>query len=131
MATVDIVTSSNEKAGSIVLDPAVFEAPVKPHLHHAEVRRQLAQRRAGTHSSKNRSAVSGGGAKPYRQKGTGRARAGSYQSPIWKGGGVAFGPKPRSYRQSLNKKVRTAETYCPNRTIKVRELSASEGCPFH
>ena len=108
MPTVEVVTSANEKAGQIELDPAVFEAPVKPHLLHAEVRRQLARRRAGTHSSKNRSAVSGGGAKPYRQKGTGRARQGTIRAPQWAGGGVVFGPVPRGHEHKLPKKVRRA-----------------------
>ncbi len=108
MATVDIVTSTNKKAGKIELDPALFEAPVKTHLLHAEVRRQLARRRAGTHSTKNRSAVSGGGAKPYRQKGTGRARQGTTRAPQWAGGGVVFGPVPRGHEHKLPKKVRRA-----------------------
>src|SRR5262245_24067661 len=108
MATLDVVTTENRKAGSVELDPAVFEAPVKPHLFHAEVRRQLARRRRGTHSTRNRSGVSGGGSKPWRQKGTGRARQGSIRSPQWEGGGVVFGPVPRSYEHSLPKKVRRA-----------------------
>ena len=106
MATLDVVTAQNERAGSVDLDPIVFEAPVKPDLFHAEVRRQLAHRRAGTHSTKNRSGVSGGGSKPWRQKGTGRARQGTIRAPQWAGGGVVFGPVPRSYEHSLNKKVR-------------------------
>jgi large subunit ribosomal protein L4 len=106
MATLDVVTTQNRKAGSVELSAAVFEAPVKPHLFHAEVRRQMARRRAGTHSSKNRGAVSGGGVKPWRQKGTGRARQGTIRAPQWEGGGVVFGPVPRSYEHSLPKKVR-------------------------
>ena len=106
MATLDVVTAQNERAGSVDLDPIVFEAPVEPDLFHAEVRRQLAHRRAGTHSTKNRSGVSGGGSKPWRQKGTGRARQGTIRAPQWAGGGVVFGPVPRSYEHSLNKKVR-------------------------
>jgi large subunit ribosomal protein L4 len=94
--------------GQIELDPAVFEAKVLPHLFHAEVRRQLAARRAGTHSTKNRAAVSGGGSKPWRQKGTGRARQGTIRAPQWSGGGVVFGPVPRSYEHALPKKVRRA-----------------------
>jgi large subunit ribosomal protein L4 len=74
MPKVQLVTMDNRKAGTMDLDPSVFEAVVRPHLLHAEVRRQLAQRRRGTHSTKNRAAVSGGGSKPWRQKGTGRAR---------------------------------------------------------
>ena len=98
----------NEKSGSVDVSPAVFEAPVKPHLFHAEVRRQLAKRQRGTHSSKNRAAVSGGGSKPWRQKGTGRARQGTTRAVQWAGGGVAFGPVPRSHAHALPKKVRRA-----------------------
>jgi large subunit ribosomal protein L4 len=109
MATLDVLAvEGGGKAGSVELDPAVFEAPVKPHLFHAEVRRQLARRRAGTHSTKNRSAVSGGGQKPYRQKGTGRARQGTIRAPQWAGGGIVFGPVPRGYEHKLPKKVRRA-----------------------
>jgi large subunit ribosomal protein L4 len=108
MANVDIVTVKNEKAGSLDLDPAIFEAKVRPHLYHAEVRRQLALRRQGTHSTKNRAMVSGGGAKPYRQKGTGRARQGTTRAPQWAGGGVVFGPVPRNHAHKLTKKMRRA-----------------------
>ena len=108
MASLDVVTVENRKAGTLELSPAVFEAKVLPHLFHAEVRRQLAARRAGTHSTKNRAAVSGGGAKPWRQKGTGRARQGTTRAPQWAGGGVVFGPVPRSHEHSLPKKVRRA-----------------------
>ncbi len=108
MATVDIKTTENQKAGSIELPPAVFEVKVKPDLFHAEVRRQLALRHRGTHSTKNRTAVSGGGAKPWRQKGTGRARQGTNRAAQWAGGGAVFGPVPRSYAHALPKKVRRA-----------------------
>ena len=108
MTTLDVVTAENQKAGSVELSAAIFQAPVKPDLFHAEVCRQLARRRAGTHSSRNRSAVSGGGSKPWRQKGTGRSRQGTTRAPQWAGGGVAFGPVPRSYEHSLPRKVRRA-----------------------
>ena len=108
MATLDVVSVDNKKAGSLELDPAVFEAPVRPDLFHAEVRRQLASRRAGTHSTKNRARVSGGGAKPYRQKGTGRARQGTTRAAPHAGGGVVFGPVPRGYEHKVPKKVRAA-----------------------
>lgn len=108
MASLDVVGAGGKKAGSVELDPVVFEAPVKPHLFHAEVRRQLSLRHAGSHSTKNRSAVSGGGAKPFRQKGTGRARQGTTRAPQFHGGGVVFGPVPRSYGQKLPKKIRRA-----------------------
>jgi len=108
MATHPVLSSGAGKGGSVELDPAVFEAPVKPHLFHAEVRRQLALRHRGTHSTKNRAAVSGGGVKPWRQKGTGRARQGTIRAPQWAGGGAVFGPVPRSYSHELPKKVRRA-----------------------
>ena len=108
MPTVDVVTMQNAKAGSVELSPVVFAAEPKTHLMHAEVRRQLASRRAGTHSTKNRAAVSGGGTKPWRQKGTGRARQGTNRAPQWAGGGVVFGPVPRSHEHALPKKVRRA-----------------------
>ena len=108
MATLDVVTQKNKKSGSIDLNPTVFEVPVRPDLFHAEVRRQLAVRRGGHHSTKNRTAVSGGGAKPWRQKGSGNARAGTKRAPQFAGGGVVFGPVPRSYNLSLPKKMRVA-----------------------
>jgi large subunit ribosomal protein L4 len=108
MATLDLHTIDNKKAGSVDLPSVVFEAAVKPDLFHAVVRRQLAARRAGTHSTKNRAGVSGGGSKPWRQKGTGRARQGTTRAPQWAGGGSVFGPVPRSHEHSLPKKVRRA-----------------------
>ena len=109
MATVDVLEVGAKKpAGSVELDPVIIEAPVRPQLFNAEVRRQLASRRAGTHATKNRAGVSGGGAKPWRQKGTGRARQGSIRSPQWAGGGVVFGPVPRDYGHKLTKKTRRA-----------------------
>ena len=105
MVTLDVVTTENKKAGTVDLSAAVFEAQVKPDLFHAEVTRQLAARRRGTHSTKNRAAVSGGGSKPWRQKGTGRARAGYRQSPVWRGGSVVFGPRPRKYGGKINRKI--------------------------
>jgi large subunit ribosomal protein L4 len=108
MASQEVVTIENKQAGSVDLSSAVFEAAVKPHLFHAEVRRQLAKRRAGTHSTKNRALASGGGAKPWRQKGTGRARQGTIRAPQWAGGGSVFGPVPRNYEHKLPKKMRRA-----------------------
>ena len=108
MATLDVVTIDNKKAGSVDVSPVVFEAAVRPHLVHAEVRRQLAKRRRGNHSTRNRAGTSGGGDKPWRQKGTGRARQGTIRAPQWSGGGVVFGPVPRSYQHSVPKKVRRA-----------------------
>ena len=108
MANVDVKSIAGKKAGSIELDASVFEAEIRPDLFHEEVRRQLAGRRSGTHSTKNRAFASGGGAKPHRQKGTGRARAGTSRSPLWAGGGVVFGPVPRGYSHDVPKKVRAA-----------------------
>ena len=112
MATLDLVTQENKKAGTVEMNPAIFETPVKQHLLHAEVRRQLSRRQRGTHSSKNRAAVSGGGAKPWRQKGPGRARQGTIRAAQWAGGGAVFGPVPRSHEHSLPKKVRRAALRC-------------------
>jgi large subunit ribosomal protein L4 len=106
MSTVDIYNIRNEKVGEIGLNQQIFNVEVKEHLLHDVVRMQLAGRRAGNACTKTRVEVSGGGAKPWRQKGTGRARAGSRRSPIWRGGGVIFGPKPRDYSFKLNRKVK-------------------------
>jgi len=108
MATLEVVTQENKKAGTVELNSTVFEAPVRTDLLHAEVRRQLTRRRSGTHSTKNRAAVSGGNSKPWRQKGSGRARQGTTRAPQWAGGGVVFGPVPRGYEHELPKKVRSA-----------------------
>jgi len=90
----------------VELDKGIFGAKVNPDLLHRAVRMQLLNRRQGTSSTKTRGEVRGGGRKPWRQKGTGRARAGSRRSPLWVGGGVTFGPKPRSYHLKLTKKMR-------------------------
>jgi len=105
---VDILDSAAKKVGEAELASSVFEVEVKPHLLHDVVVDQLAHRRAGTHKTKGRSEVRGGGSKPWKQKGTGRARAGTIRSPLFRGGGVIFGPTPRSYGGSLNKKVKRA-----------------------
>jgi len=94
--------------GSIEVSDAVFDAPLNKALIHQVMVAQLANKRAGTHSTKTRSEVRGGGRKPWRQKGTGRARQGSIRSPQWRGGGVTFGPKPRDYSQATPKKMRRA-----------------------
>lgn len=106
MSTVDIYNIKNEKVGEIGLNEKVFDLEVKEYLLHDVVRMQRAAKRAGTACTKTRVEVRGGGAKPWRQKGTGRARAGSRNSPIWRGGGVTFGPKPRDFSFKLNKKVK-------------------------
>ena len=106
MSTIDIVNTSNEKVGEIELNANVFDLTVKQHLLHDVVRLQRAAKRGGNASTKTRREVRGGGAKPWKQKGTGRARAGTRNSPIWRGGGVTFGPKPRDYSFKLNRKVK-------------------------
>lgn len=106
MSTVEVKNIKNEKVGEIELNDQIFNLEVKGYLLHDVVRMQRAARRAGTACTKSRSEVRGSGAKPWRQKGTGRARAGSRRSPIWRGGGVAFGPKPRDYSFKLNRKVK-------------------------
>ncbi|MEW6111492.1 MAG: 50S ribosomal protein L4 [Thermodesulfobacteriota bacterium] len=108
MASVDVVNQNGQKTGSIELDDSIFNADIREHLVQRTVVWQLAKRRAGTASTKTKGDVRGGGKKPWRQKGTGRARAGSSRSPLWKGGGTIFGPHPRSYAFSLPKKVRKA-----------------------
>ena len=102
---VDVFKADGSAAGSVQLDPANFGVTANPALLHQVVTAQLAAARAGTQSTLTRSEVRGGGAKPWRQKGTGNARAGSSRSPIWRGGGVALGPKPRDYSQKTPKKM--------------------------
>ena len=106
MATIDILDAQGKKSGSRDLAADVFEAPVSVPLMHQVVIAGLAGLRAGTHSTKTRGEVSGGGRKPWRQKGTGRARQGSIRSPQWVGGGVAHGPQPRDHSMRVNKKMR-------------------------
>jgi len=105
MASIKVTTTAGKSSGKVEVDDALFG--VQPHVPvmHQVVTAQLAARRAGTQSTKTRAEVAGGGAKPWRQKGTGRARQGSIRAPQWRGGGVALGPKPRSYRQRTPKKM--------------------------
>ena len=105
---VDVVDLNNEVTGELELDDTVFAAPVREHLFWEVVNWQRARRRAGTHKTKTRGEVRGGGRKPWRQKGTGRARHGSIRSPLWVGGGTTFGPRPRDYSYSMPKKKRRA-----------------------
>jgi large subunit ribosomal protein L4 len=106
MAKADVLDIKGAKVGEVDIRDEIWNAEVKPYLIHDVVVMQLANRRRGTSSTKTRSDVSGGSKKPYRQKGTGRARAGSSTSPLWPGGGVVFGPHPKEYRMSLPKKVK-------------------------
>ena len=105
MASVDVRTRSGQAAGTVDLDDAVFGITPNAAVLHQVVTAQLAAARRGTHSTLTRAEARGGGKKPWRQKGTGRARQGSSRSPQWVGGGVAMGPKPRSYRQKTPKKM--------------------------
>ncbi len=104
MAKVSVYNMEGNEVGDIELNDAVFNVEVNEHLVHMAVVSQLANNRQGTQSTKTRSEVSGGGKKPWRQKGTGHARQGSTRSPQWTGGGVVFAPKPRDYSFKLNKK---------------------------
>jgi len=108
MTTSAVYDTGNQKVSDIELDDRIFGAKINPTLFYDVVRRNIASRRKGTASTKNRALVRGGGAKPWRQKGTGRARAGTRRSPLWKGGGTIFGPMPRDYSFSLPKKVKRA-----------------------
>lgn len=106
MPKVNVYNQLGEVVGDIELNEAIFGIEVNEHVVYEVVKNQLANRRQGTQSAKTRAEVRGGGKKPWRQKGTGRARQGSIRAPQWKGGGVVFAPKPRSYRYAVPKKVR-------------------------
>ena len=108
MANVSVYNMEGKKVGTLELNDAVFGVEVNEHLVHLAVVAQLANKRQGTQKAKTRSEVSGGGRKPWRQKGTGHARQGSTRSPQWKGGGVVFAPTPRDYTIRLNKKEKRA-----------------------
>ena len=106
MAKLQVVDQNNKKVGDIELAPEVFEVEIQPEILNMVVRAQRAAHRSGTHATKNRALKHGGGRKPWRQKGTGRARAGTIRSPLWRGGACTFGPMPRDYSFKVNKKVR-------------------------
>jgi large subunit ribosomal protein L4 len=127
-----MVDQNNKKVKDVEL-PALFSTEARPHLVHAAVVNQLANRRAGTASTKNKALVSGGGKKPWKQKGTGRARAGSNRSPLWRHGGTVFGPMPRDYSYSLPKKAKRAalvdaiaSKVSDNRLVLVESLNLAE-----
>lgn len=103
---VPLMNMQGQQVGTIELSDAIFAAEINIPVMHQALVRQLANRRLGTHNTKTRSDVSGGGRKPWRQKGTGRARQGSIRAPHWRGGGVVFGPHPRSYEQRMPRKMR-------------------------
>ena len=108
MAHATILKADGKEAGSVELAPSLFGAPVNDALIHQAVVRQLAAKRTGTADTLTRGGVAGGGKKPWRQKGTGRARQGTRSAPHWKGGGVVFGPHPRGYEQRMPAKMRRA-----------------------
>ena len=112
MAKIDVYSTERKKVGKLDLDDAIFGVEVKENLLFAAVRYQQAKKRAGTHKTRSRSEVRGGGAKPFRQKGTGRARQGTTRAPQWRGGGVVHGPLPRNHGFKLNRKVRAAALKC-------------------
>ena len=106
MAVMKVYDQNNQEAGEVTLAPEVFEVEVRPEILNLVVRAYRAAQRAGTHAAKTRAFVSGGGKKPFKQKGTGNARQGSNRSPIMRGGAIIFGPQPRDYSFKVNKKVR-------------------------
>jgi large subunit ribosomal protein L4 len=105
MATVDIKNLKNETIGQLDLSDEVFAGPINEGLMHDAVKQYLASRRAGTHKTKTRAEVSGSGRKPWKQKGTGRARVGEIRNPLWRKGGTVFGPRPRDYAYKLPRKM--------------------------
>lgn len=133
MTQLKVVNIEGAEVGEIEVSDSIFNTEVKEYLFYEVVKWQLARRRAGTACTKGRSEVSGGGAKPYRQKGTGRARQGSRRAPNHVGGGIVHGPKPRSYAYSINKKLRRAALRCAlskraqeGRLVVVRDLGMDE-----
>jgi len=123
MPAVDIINAAKKKTGEMALSDDIFGVPARKSLVHEALVMQLANARQGTAGTKTRHFVSGGGVKPYRQKGTGRARAGSSRSPLWRHGGVIFGPHPRDYSYSMPKKaVRQAMASVLSAKLKDGEL---------
>jgi len=111
MTTINVVNREGSVTGQVELNEELFAAQINVPLMHQAVRVYLANRRRGTHSSKNRAAVAGGGKKPWRQKGTGRASFGSSRNPVWRGGGVAFGPVPHDHNITMPRKMRRLALY--------------------
>ncbi|MBQ2679069.1 MAG: 50S ribosomal protein L4 [Firmicutes bacterium] len=133
MANVAVLNTNGEQVGTYELKDEIFAVDVNMHVMHLAVLQNLANKRQGTQSAKTRAEVRGGGKKPYRQKGTGRARQGSIRSPQWKGGGVVFAPKPRDYSFKLNKKVKRlalksafSQKVLDNKMIVLDELKLAE-----
>jgi len=134
MAKVEVLNLDNKKVGDVDLNADIFERAVRKDILQTVVKWQLAKRRQGTHKAKTRSDVSGGGIKPYKQKGTGNARRGSSRSPLIRGGGVLFGPTPRDYSFALPKKIRKAAVkyalsylHSQGRVKVVEALDSAEG----
>ena len=133
MAKVSVYNMEGKEVGSIELNDAVFGVEVNEHLVHMAVVSQLANKRQGTQSAKTRSEVSGGGKKPWRQKGTGHARQGSTRAPQWTGGGTVFAPKPRDYSFKMNRKEKRAALFsalsskvADNKIVVVDEFKLDE-----
>ncbi len=120
MPTIKMVNKDNQPSGELTLSEQVFGTKINQHLIWEAINSHLANKRRGTHSTKTRGEVSGGGAKPWKQKGTGRARAGSNRSPLWYKGGVVFGPKPRDYSWDMPKKMRR-QAICSVLSAKVKD----------
>ena len=119
-AELKVFDSKGKQVGTKSASKAVFQAPISQAILHEVVRWQRAKKRAGTHAVKTRAEASGGGRKPWKQKGTGNARAGSNTSPLWVGGGIAHGPKPRSYEFSINRKQRR-QAVCSALTARAQD----------
>ncbi|MFH1624867.1 MAG: 50S ribosomal protein L4 [Pseudomonadota bacterium] len=130
MPVLDVYDIEKKKVSEIYLSDEIFDVEVKPHLISDVVVMQQTNKRRGTACTKNRAKVRGGGAKPWRQKGTGRARVGSRRSPLWVGGGTIFGPTPKDYSYSLPKKVRR-EALKSALTMKLREDNITVLDSFH
>ncbi|MEK7841252.1 MAG: 50S ribosomal protein L4 [Deltaproteobacteria bacterium] len=132
MPTVDILNIENKKVGAADLNDSVFAGRVKEDLFYETVKMQMANRRSGTASTKTRANVSGGGTKPWKQKGTGRARAGSNRSPLWRHGGIVFGPHPRDYSYKVPKKVsKAALMSCLALKVKDGKLKVLDNIPLN
>lgn len=133
MPTVQVLDGQGKQSGSLELSAEVFGVEIKGPLLHQAVVRELADRRVGTHDTKGRSEVSGGGRKPWKQKGTGRARQGSIRAPQWKGGGKPFGPTPRSYDKDMPRQMRrealrsAVASAIAGNTLRVVETLSADG----
>lgn len=134
MANVEVLNWEKKKVGQVDLDESVFAAPVRKDILHSVVRWQLAARRQGTHKTKTRGEVRGGGKKPFRQKGTGNARQGTSRSPLMPGGAILFGPRPRKYDHDLPKKVRAlglrsalAHLFSQGKLVVVEDMKSEAG----